>query len=168
MLIINLTAEEIATLNELLPQGSTSANKIGAIKHVRAASRHQRATNPNAVAAHPTVPRTFSDIGLAEAKDAVEVWMAEHGILGGDGLPQVAPPAPRARIAPFQPIRRIVCNFGEGEVELDMEAMSLRVLTGLNGSVRIGDALALVDLYKRVKDWEEELTQGCKPPGSVV
>jgi hypothetical protein len=65
----------------------------------------------------------------------------------------------------MQPIKRVVCDFGDGEVALDMESMSLQVLTGLNGSMHIQDALALIDLYKRVKDWEDSL---CKPPASAV
>ena len=66
---------------------------------------------------------------------------------------------------PFQPIKRIICDFGEGEIEVDLEGMSLRILTGLNGSMRIADVMSLVDLYQRVKSWEDGL---CKPAAAVV
>ena len=163
MQIITLTAEEWREVNDLLAAGHH--NKIPAIKVVRAAERHRITGTPNPLTG---VAPTSSGIGLREAKEAVEVLMVERGMTHLDGSPCTAPSAPAARLSPVQPIRRVVCNFGEGEVELDMEAMSLRVLTGLNGSMRIGDALALVDLYKRVKDWEEELMQGCKPAAGVV
>jgi hypothetical protein len=163
MQIITLTAGEWREVNEHLAGGFN--NKIPAIKVVRTAERHRI---PGVVNPTTGVAPIVSGVGLREAKEAIEVLMAERGMKHTDGSPCLAPAAPAARLGPFQPIRRIVCNFGEGEVELDMDAMSLRVLTGLNGSMRIQDALALVDLYKRVKDWEEELMQGCKPPGSVV
>ena len=163
MQIITLTAGEWREVNDLLAAGYH--NKIPAVKVVRTAERHRYPGTPDQTTG---IASMCNGIGLREAKEAVEVLMAERGMKHTDGSPCTAPSAPAARLGPAQPIRRIVCNFGEGEVELDMEAMSLRVLTGLNGSMRIQDALALVDLYKRVKDWEEELMQGCKPPGSVV
>lgn len=163
MQIITLTAGEWREVNDLLAAGHH--NKVHAIKVVRAAERYRITGTPNPLTG---VTPTSSGVGLREAAHAVEVLMAERGMTRSDGSPCTAPTAPAARLGPAQPIRRIICNFGEGEVELDMEAMSLRVLTGLNGSMRIGDALALVDLYKRVKDWEDELMQGCKPAAGVV
>jgi hypothetical protein len=82
-----------------------------------------------------------------------------------DGTPCHMPPNPAARVVPFQPIRRIICDFGEGEIEVDLEGMSLRILTGLNGSMRITDAMSLIDLYQRVKSWEEG---ACNPTPTVV
>lgn len=163
MQVITLTADEWREVNNLLAAGTT--NKIPVIKVVRAAVRHQQpgATNPLT-----GVTPMHSGVGLREAKEAVEVLMVARGMKNPDGSPCTAPSAPAACLGPVQPIRRVVCNFGEGEVELDMEAMSLRVLTGLNGSMRIQDALALIDLYKRVKDWEDGLSGPCKPAAGVV
>ena len=163
MLEIKLTAVEMATVMTLLNESSGGGygNKIEAIKVVRAASRH-------------SVPDSFdpskmrSGIGLKEAKEAVELLMSDLGMRTPDGTPALRPSNPSARVVPFQPIRRIVCDFGGGEIELDMEGMSLKVLSGLNDTVRIKDALALVDLYKRVKDWEDEIASACKPAGAVV
>lgn len=162
MQIIKLTASEWRTLEELLKE--PYLNKINAIKHVRAASRHR-------VPSHlgiGGVPQYSSSIGLAEAKDAVEVLMAERGLRDAEGKPFPMLAAPRAKVVPFQPIKRVVCDFGEGEVELDMDGMSLRILSGLNASITISDTLDLIELYKRVKGWEDELTGPCKPAAGVV
>jgi hypothetical protein len=82
-----------------------------------------------------------------------------------NGTPCPLPLNPSARVVPFQPIKRIICDFGEGEIELDLEGMSLRILTGLNGSMRIADVMSLIDLYGRVKSWEEG---ACNPTPTVV
>jgi hypothetical protein len=159
MLSIMLTAVEMKTVMTLLESGYSK--KIDAIKVVRSASRH---ATPDSF--DPTKMRT--GVGLKEAKEAVELLMADLGIIGSDGTPAPRPSNPSARIVPFQPIKKIVCDFGEGEIELDMESMSLRVLTGLNGSMRIQDAMALIDLYQRVKGWEDGLMGACKPAAGVV
>jgi hypothetical protein len=52
-----------------------------------------------------------------------------------------------------------VCDFGEGELELDLEGMSLRILSDM-GSARIEDITSLLNLYKRVTDWETEVEGG--------
>ena len=159
MLSIMLTAVEMKTVMTLLESGYSK--KIDAIKVVRSASRH---ATPDSF--DPTKMRT--GVGLKEAKEAVELLMADLGIIGSDGTPAPRPSNPSARIVPFQPIKKIVCDFGEGEIELDMEGVSLRVLSGLTDTVRIKDALALIDLYKRVKDWEDEAMNPCKPAAGVV
>lgn len=163
MLSIKLTAVEMATVMALLNESSGGGygKKIEAIKVVRAASRH---STPDSF--DPSKMR--SGVGLKEAKEAVELLMSDLGMRTPDGTPAPRPSNPSARIVPFQPIKRIVCDFGEGEIELDMEGVSLRVLSGLTDTVRIKDALALIDLYKRVKDWEEEIASPCKPAVGVV
>lgn len=159
MLSIMLTATEMKTVMTLLESGYSK--KIDAIKVVRSASRH---ATPDSF--DPTKMRT--GVGLKEAKEAVELLMADLGMKTPDGTPAPRPSNPSARIVPFQPIKKIVCDFGEGEIELDMEGVSLRVLSGLTDTVRIKDALALIDLYKRVKDWEDEVASPCKPAAGVV
>jgi hypothetical protein len=140
---IRLTAAEMSKLREiLLPSGAGS--KIEAIKHVRRASLHLAETDTGGVA---------SGIGLREAKDAVEDYMHRMG------MAEQRSTAPYAVIIPHQPIRRIVCDFGEGELELDLEGMSLRILSDM-GSARIEDITSLLNLYKRVRDWETEVEGG--------
>ena len=154
MKTIKLNPTEWSALLEEIRVG----NKLPAIKIVKAAGAHQQLD--------PVTGKLFSGVGLREAKEAVEFHMHSIGLVNADGYPcWIDGREPEARLAPMQPIKRVVCDFGDGEVALDMESMSLQVLTGLNGSMRIQDALALIDLYKRVKDWEDSL---CNPSGDVV
>jgi len=101
-----------------------------------------------------------SRIGLKDAKEAVERREWELDIHAAD--PETGQVVRRGRtdggskIVQRQPIRRIICDFGDGEVELDMDGLSLRSMTGLNGSIGIDDALELIDLYKRIKDWDDK------------
>ena len=161
MISIMLTATEWGQLNEHL----TAGDKIPAIKTVRDAERHRRPSTPNSLLPSTAGRSWTSGVGLKEAKEAVELLMAERGIKQSNGDPCLPPLNPSARVIPFQPIKRIICDFGEGEIEVDLEGMSLRILTGLNGSMRIADVMSLVDLYQRVKSWE---TDGCKPAAVVV
>jgi hypothetical protein len=162
MISIMLTATEWGQVNADLAAG----DKIPAIKTVRDAERHRKPSAPNPLLPVSTALRAWTaGIGLKEAKEAVELLMAERGMKQSDGTPCPMPPNPTARVVPFQPIRRIICDFGEGEIEVDLEGMSLRILTGLNGSMRITDAMSLIDLYQRVKSWEEG---ACNPTPTVV
>jgi len=101
---------------------------------------------------------SLSTISLKEAKDAVEhrewhidcrydndalMGSARRGVEHAD-----------SQLVLRQPIRRIICDFGSGEIELDMDGLSLRAMSGLNGSMKIEDALDLIDLFKRIKDWD--------------
>ena len=43
---------------------------------------------------------------------------------------------------------------GGGEIEVDMEEMSLRFLSELT-TLKLTDVQRLVDLWQRVKDWED-------------
>ena len=140
---IRLTAAEMSRLREiLLPSGAGS--KIDAIKHVRGVSLH--------LVDNDTGGKAFG-IGLREAKDAVEDYMHRTGMADQRST------APYAVIVPHQPIKRIVCDFGEGELELDLEGMSLRILSDM-GSARIEDITSLLNLYKRVRDWETDVEGG--------
>jgi len=122
-------------------------NKIATIKFVRAASRHS--TSGTAADGSPTL---ISGVGLREAKEAVEVLMAELGMTHPDGTQCVAPLNPVARIVPSQPIKRIVVDMGSGEVEVDLDGMSLQFLGQMN-KMPLAEVAALVDLYNRVDEW---------------
>lgn len=162
MISIMLTATEWADVNDCLARGAWTT----AIKIVRDAERHRKPLTPNPLLPSSTALRSWTaGIGLKEAKDAVELLMAERGMKQSDGSSWTAQSVPSARVMPFQPIKRIICDFGEGEIEVDLEGMSLRILTGLNGSMRIADVMSLIDLYRRVKGWEDG---ACKPAPAVV
>ena len=62
-----------------------------------------------------------------------------------------------SRIVSKNPIKRIVVEMGDGEVELDMEGMSLKFLMGMT-TVGLSEVASLCDLYKRIADWEEQVS----------
>jgi hypothetical protein len=148
MKMIKLTADE---WKRILEEVKGPTGKITAIKSVRQARLHQ-------VDDGTGVKRT--NISLLEAKEAVEFQMDAMGLRNPDGS-RIWSGAkdPIARMAPFQPIRRVVCDFGSGEVEMDMDSVSLRILSDM-GSARIEDITSLLNLYKRVRDWEAEVSGG--------
>ena len=148
MIKIMLTAEEMSQLKTLLDDktGGGYANKINAIKVVRDASRH-RTIDPFSGKDRPGV-------GLKEAKEAVEVLMADRGMTTADGTPAVRPVSPSGCIVPFQPIRSITVNMGGGDVTVDMDELSLKFSEGLT-SLPLADVKRLFDLWQRIKDWED-------------
>jgi hypothetical protein len=148
MIKIMLTAEEMSQVKTLLDDktGGGYANKINAIKVVRDASRH-RTIDPFSGKDRPGV-------GLKEAKEAVEVLMADRGMTTADGTPAVRPVSPSGCIVPFQPIRSITVNMGGGDVTVDMDELSLKFSEGLT-SLPLADVKRLFDLWQRIKDWED-------------
>ena len=147
MIKIMLTAEEMRQVKTLLDDKTDGgyANKINAIKVVRDASRH-RTIDPFSGKDRP-------GIGLKEAKEAVEVLMADRGMTTADGTPAVRPVSPSGCIVPFQPIRSITVNMGGGDVTVDMDELSLKFSEGLT-SLPLADVKRLFDLWQRIKDWE--------------
>jgi len=148
MIKIMLTAEEMRQVKTLLDDKTDGgyANKINAIKVVRDASRH-RTIDPFSGKDRPGV-------GLKEAKEAVEVLMADRGMTTADGTPAVRPVSPSGYIVPFQPIRSITVNMGGGDVTVDMDELSLKFSEGLT-SLPLADVKRLFDLWQRIKDWED-------------
>jgi hypothetical protein len=148
MIKIMLTAEEMSQVKTLLDDKKDGgyANKINAIKVVRDASRH-RTIDPFSGKDRPGV-------GLKEAKEAVEVLMADRGMTTADGTPAVRPVSPSGCIVPFQPIRSITVNMGGGDVTVDMDELSLKFSEGLT-SLPLADVKRLFDLWQRIKDWED-------------
>jgi len=146
---IKVSTSQLTAIDEHLSNG----RKIDAIKHLRDLFR------PPGVG--PGGLPQPSSIGLKEAKEAVERREWELDLQDTD--PGTGHVRRRGRtdggsqIIPRQPIRRIICDFGDDEVELDMVGFSLRSMMGLNGSIGIDDALQLIDLYKRIKEWDDRL-----------
>jgi len=145
---IKVNTSQLAVIDGHLRNG----RKIDAIRHLRGTDQ-------------PPGKDEFgypmrSHIGLKDAKEAVERREWELDMHAADpGTGQVVRRGRTdggSKIILRQPIRRIICDFGDGEVELDMDGFSLRSLMGLNGSVGINDALELIDLYKRIKEWDDK------------
>ena len=147
MIKIMLTAEEMRQVKTLLDDKTDGgyANKINAIKVVRDASRHRPIESCRG--------KDRPGVGLTEAKEAVEVLMADRGMTTADGTPAVRPVSPSGCIVPFQPIRSITVNMGGGDVTVDMDELSLKFSEGLT-SLPLADVKRLFDLWQRIKDWE--------------
>lgn len=143
MFTIRLTPTELTKVNDLLKGGYV--NKIAAIKVVRDASRHTFTPIDG-------TGITRAGVGLAEAKEAVELLMAERGMLTPEGKLCTPPANPQARIVPFQPIQKITVDMGSGPVEVDLDGMSLQFLGEMN-RIPLSEVAALVDLYNRVNEW---------------
>lgn len=151
-MIIKVTTAQMGQIDDKLRAGG----KIDALKILRDTHRP-----PGFMPQAPSMPLP-STIGLKEAKDAVERREWDLGLLhtdtnyGGTVGDRRGRPETGSVIICYQPIKRLVCDFGEGEVEIDMDGLSLRALSGLNGSIKISDAMALIDLYSRIKAWDDE------------
>ena len=148
---IKVNTSQLAVIDQHLRNG----RKIDAIKHLRDA-----AAPPGTDQFGHRLP---SRIGLKDAKEAVErrEWDLDlrdaepTDCALGAGLRRGRTDG-GSKIVQRQPIRRIICDFGDGEVELDMDGFSLRSLMGLNSGVSINNALELIDLYKRIKEWDDK------------
>ena len=151
-MIIKVTTAQMGQIDDKLRAGG----KIEGLKILRDTHRPP-GFHPQA----PSMPHP-STIGLKDAKDAVERREWDLGLLHADtnygGVPgdRRGRPETGSVIICYQPIKRLVCDFGEGEVEIDMDGLSLRALSGLNGSIKISHAVALIDLYSRIKAWDDE------------
>ena len=151
-MIIKVTTAQMGQIDDKLRAGG----KIDALKILRDTHRPP-GCHPQA----PSMPLP-STISLKDAKDAVERREWDLGLLhtdtnyGGTVGDRRGRPETGSVIICYQPIKRLVCDFGEGEVEIDMDGLSLRALTGLNGGIKISDAVALIDLYSRIKAWDDE------------
>lgn len=149
-MIIKVTTAQMGQIDDKLRAGG----KIDALKILRDIHR------PPGFQA-PSIPHS-STISLKDAKDAVERREWDLGLLhtdtsyGGTVGDRRGRPETGSAIICYQPIKRLVCDFGEGEVEIDMDGLSLRALSGLNGGIKISDAVALIDLYSRIKAWDDE------------
>lgn len=151
-MIIKVTTAQMGQIDDKLRAGG----KIEGLRILRDTHRPP-GSHPQA----PGYPRT-STISLKDAKDAVERREWDLGLVhtdtnhGGTVGDRRGRPETGSLIVCHQPIKRLVCDFGEGEVEIDMDGLSLRALSGLNGGIKISDAVALIDLYSRIKAWDDE------------
>ena len=91
--------------------------------------------------------RVATDCGLKEAKYAVE--RIQHEKFGGA---PVGNHAPKTIVGPV--IKRLILDYGQGEVELDLEGMQLRALMDLQaiGLDACRDMLDLVDTLTAISD----------------
>ena len=90
--------------------------------------------------------RADAGCGLKEAKDAIERYSKENNY--ADYSNYDVSECPKIVVGPV--IKRLVVDFGDGEIEVDLETMEMRALMELN---RIGlDAAAdILDLVQCLK-----------------
>ena len=144
-MIIKVSASQLVVIDDFLRNNK----KLDAINALRNTARP---LGYDSIMHDLPLPST---IGLKDAKDAVERREWDLELFDATKNDRRGRPNAPSWLVCRQPIKRLVCDFGEGEVELDMDGLSLRALTELNGSIKMGDALALIDLYKRIASWDE-------------
>jgi len=140
MTIIKVSKIQLASIDNALHQGL----RIEAIKAIRETNRQPPA---------PGQSIGFTSIGLKEAKDAAERRWNDLGL-----MPQIDLSATNdSRVISKNPIKRVIVEMGDGEVELDMEGVSLKFLMGMT-TVGLSEVASLCDLYKRIADWEDQVS----------
>ena len=89
--------------------------------------------------------RRETQSGLKEAKEAIE--RMQHDLFGGN-YPQAARTAAKVVAGPL--IKRVIVDYGQGEVEVDLENMELRALMEMQsiGLDACGEILELVETLK--------------------
>lgn len=117
---------------------------------------HKHLLEKKKIAAIKTLRRTATpdspgekSISLRDAKFAVERYMNEH-------LDDKAQPThPEARvIAAHAIVKEIVCDFGNGPMKVDIEAMELHALTQLD-TIGLEQCGRLLDLCQALKAFSE-------------
>jgi hypothetical protein len=105
---------------------------------------------------------TVPVISLREAKETTEYYM-DHVFKGEikklpDKVPAPQGPFVIYLIKQFSPIKHIVVDMGEGEIQVSLSELSLKFIGGLtDGSVSMDNISKLIDLYNRIKAWEDSL-----------
>ncbi|MAG26720.1 hypothetical protein CMI47_14355 [Candidatus Pacearchaeota archaeon] len=107
------------------------AKKISAIKKLRRAAGTDDAK-----------------VGLREAKESIERLMHDHGISNYPNLGHAATVCCGPRV------KRVIVDFGDGDVEIDLEEMQLMALTKLQkiGIDACGQILELVQVIQAFSD----------------
>jgi len=97
------------------------------------------------------------DCGLREAKLAIERLVAEHPVIDSGGRDFSVAVKQGARIICGPAIKRIVVDYGTGDLEVDLEDMQLRALMELQeiGLDACRDILTLVDTLTAFSEGKE-------------
>ncbi len=87
--------------------------------------------------------RNETGCGLRESKDAVEQL---YYLKSGKGINN--PKAINVLASPV--VKKIICDFGSGDVEMDLETMELKVLTDLH-TIGLDQCARLLELCETLK-----------------
>ena len=103
---------------------------------------------------------TFADgerMGLREAKHAIERFSVEHGYEPKTNYD--VSEFPKLAVGPF--IKRIVVDFGDGEVEVNLETMELRALMDMQ-TIGLDACADILDLVEGLKSFSYGMGFGGK------
>jgi hypothetical protein len=103
-------------------------------------------SSPKKIAAIKAV-RSETKCGLREAKDAVELLMYEKGLSQHQVVTEH-----RIHVGPI--IKRMVVDYGSGEIEVDLESMEMRALMEL-GTIGLDACGEVLDLVKALKAFQD-------------
>jgi len=139
---IRISASHLHVVRDLLDRGQ----KINAIKHART---HGKAF-PGRELEEPDdtgniVTRIDHRVGLKHAKDAVEA-------LNGSCV------NPQAKFTPQLRIKRFVVDTEDGELELDLDGLQLRLLGNLN-EASLSDVAELLDVVSFIRKWQGDVEE---------
>ncbi len=106
-------------------------------------------SSPKKIAAIKAV-RSETKCGLREAKDAVELFMYEKGLSRNEIITEH-----RLCVGPV--IKKLVVDYGSGDIELDLESMELKALMEMQtiGIDACSDILNLVSVLKAYEEGQE-------------
>ena len=92
----------------------------------------------------------MGDVGLREAKLACDRYQHEHV------EPAAVPPADHwPHLATWNPIKRIVVDMGDGEMEVDLEEFQFKILS-MPGGISVDSVGHLLDLLSMIREWEKK------------
>jgi len=110
-------------------------------------------SNPKKIAAIKAV-RSETKCGLREAKEGVEKFMYDNNLSN-----HAVSTEHRIQCGPF--IKKIVVDYGQGDIEVSIESMELKALQELQsiGIDECADILSLVSVLKAYEEGREIYTE---------
>ena len=139
---IRISASHLREVRDLLDKGQ----KINAIKRARTTGK----AFPGREVEEPDedgnlVTRIDHRVGLKHAKDAVEA-------LNGSCV------NPQAKFIPQLRIKRFVVDTADGELELDLDGLQLRLLGNLN-EAPLSDVAELLEVVSFIRKWQGDVEE---------
>ena len=133
--IIRCPAPALAEVRRRIESGQ----KINAIKHLRTHGKQF----PPEWREGPDGRFESHSVGLRNAKDAVEAMMGQN-------------PNPRCRAVPMLRIKSFTIETGEGDVEVDLDGLQLKLLEGLD-HFPLDAVSEMVELVAFIRKWQGEV-----------
>ncbi len=135
---IRITASHLREVQRLLDDGQ----KIRAIKFARLHGKEFPGREARNEEGHPEITHS---VGLRNAKDAVEALNNSNT-------------NPTAKFIPHLRIKRFVVDTADGELELDLDGLQLRLLGSLN-EAPLSDVAELLDVVSFIRKWQGDMEE---------